>query len=127
MIESKLPSVGTTIFTHMSALAQECGAINLSQGFPDFDPPPGLAEALGRAATSGQNQYAPMAGLPRLRAAVADQLARHRRRGTYPGDFELVRVCALTVAAFQDEIPGIDVGLLGNMVIGAHAIVERLE
>ena len=75
MIESKLPRVGTTIFTRMSALAQECGAINLSQGFPDFDPPPGLAEALGRAAASGQNQYAPMAGLPALRAAVAEQLA----------------------------------------------------
>jgi methionine aminotransferase len=78
MIESKLPKVGTTIFTRMSALSQACGAINLSQGFPDFDPPPGLAEALGRAATAGHNQYAPMAGLPRLRAAVAAQLARHR-------------------------------------------------
>ena len=78
MIDSKLPRVGTTIFTQMSALAQSCGALNLSQGFPDFDPPAGLASALGAAAERGLNQYAPMAGLPRLRAAVADQLLRHR-------------------------------------------------
>ncbi|MEE4107836.1 MAG: methionine aminotransferase [Halieaceae bacterium] len=76
---SKLPRVGTTIFTRMSALAQEAGALNLSQGFPDFDPPPTLARALGEHALAGHNQYAPMAGLPRLREAVADQLRRWRR------------------------------------------------
>lgn len=76
---SKLPHVGTTIFTRMSALAQEAGALNLSQGFPDFDPPPRLARALGEHALAGHNQYAPMAGLPRLREAVADQLRRWRR------------------------------------------------
>lgn len=78
VIDSKLPKVGTTIFTRMSALAQECDAINLSQGFPDFDPPAGLAVALGEHAQRGNNQYAPMAGLPRLREAVAAQLLRHR-------------------------------------------------
>jgi len=75
---SKLPRVGTTIFTQMSALAQECDALNLSQGFPDFDPPAGLARALGEHALRGHNQYAPMAGLPRLRAAIAGQLKRWR-------------------------------------------------
>ena len=75
---SKLPRVGTTIFTRMSALAQEAGALNLSQGFPDFEPPPGLARALGEHALGGHNQYAPMAGLPRLRDAIADQLRRWR-------------------------------------------------
>ncbi|MEM6605118.1 MAG: methionine aminotransferase [Pseudomonadota bacterium] len=75
---SKLPRVGTTIFTRMSALAQEAGALNLSQGFPDFEPPAKLAEALGQHACGGNNQYAPMAGLPRLREAVAEQLRRWR-------------------------------------------------
>ena len=77
-MDSKLPEVGTTIFSRMTALAQACGAINLSQGFPDFAPPAPLAAALGRAALAGHNQYAPLAGLPRLRAAIAGQLLRHR-------------------------------------------------
>lgn len=64
MIQSKLPNVGTTIFTRMSQLAAECGAINLSQGFPDFDGPPELREAVGRHIAAGHNQYAPMTGLP---------------------------------------------------------------
>ena len=79
MIESKLPKVGTTIFTRMSALAAECGAINLSQGFPDFDAPPGLVEALGKRAAGGHNQYAPMAGLPALREQISLHLERHRQ------------------------------------------------
>ncbi|CDZ93992.1 pyridoxal phosphate-dependent aminotransferase [Pseudomonas saudiphocaensis] len=71
MITSKLPNVGTTIFTTMSQLAAETGAINLSQGFPDFDGPDELREALARAVMAGHNQYAPMAGLPALREQVA--------------------------------------------------------
>lgn len=78
MFESKLPAVGTTIFSRMSALASECGALNLSQGFPDFPAPERLRQALARQALEGHNQYAPMAGLPALREAIADQLARHR-------------------------------------------------
>lgn len=78
MIETKLPSVGTTIFTKMSALAQARGALNLSQGFPDFEAPLALREALGRQAMAGHNQYAPMAGLLRLREAVAASVALHR-------------------------------------------------
>ena len=78
MLESKLPAVGTTIFSHMSALASECGALNLSQGFPDFPAPERLRQALARQALEGHNQYAPMAGLPALREAIADQLAHHR-------------------------------------------------
>lgn len=78
MIQSKLPRVGTTIFTRMSALANAYDAINLSQGFPDFDPPQALAEAIGEHARRGHNQYAPMAGLVRLRAAVASQLLLYR-------------------------------------------------
>lgn len=70
-LESKLPGVGTTIFTVMSRLAQECGAINLSQGFPDFEPPARLVELVGEQMRAGVNQYAPMAGWPALLEAVA--------------------------------------------------------
>lgn len=77
-LPTKLPKVGTTIFTKMSALAQACGALNLSQGFPDFEAPLALREALGRQAMAGHNQYAPMAGLLRLREAVAASVALHR-------------------------------------------------
>ncbi|HAR04021.1 MAG TPA: aminotransferase, partial [Pseudomonas sp.] len=67
MLTSKLPNVGTTIFTTMSQLAADTGALNLSQGFPDFDGPEALREALTRHVMAGHNQYAPMAGLPALR------------------------------------------------------------
>lgn len=75
MIDSKLPDVGMTIFTTMSQLAAETGALNLSQGFPDFDGPQGLLEAAGRHVLAGHNQYAPMAGLPALREQVALKIA----------------------------------------------------
>jgi methionine aminotransferase len=70
-LKSKLPGVKTTIFTLMSALAREEGALNLSQGFPDFDCPEELRNALEKALNEGKNQYAPMAGLPGLRQKIA--------------------------------------------------------
>lgn len=73
--ESKLPSLGTTIFTQMSALAQQHQAINLSQGFPDFDGPRYLQERLAFHVAQGANQYAPMTGVPALREAIADKTA----------------------------------------------------
>ena len=73
---SKLPRVGTTIFTVMSRLAQECGAINLSQGFPDFDPPQRLVELVTQKMREGVNQYAPMAGWPPLLQAIAAKVRR---------------------------------------------------
>jgi len=69
-IVSRLPAVGTTIFTIMSRLAQECGAINLSQGFPDFSAEDVLFERVAHWMRAGHNQYAPMAGVPTLRAAI---------------------------------------------------------
>lgn len=75
-ISSKLPHVGTTIFTVMSKLAQECGAINLSQGFPDFPIDSRLIELVDKAMRDGQNQYAPMPGLPALREAIAAKVQR---------------------------------------------------
>jgi len=73
-VHSKLPAVGTTIFTVMSALATEKGAVNLGQGFPDFDCDPRLVGAVTHAMTAGLNQYPPMAGVPALRQAVADKV-----------------------------------------------------
>lgn len=78
MIRSKLPGVGTTIFTRMSNLAAEHGALNLSQGFPDFDAPEALREAMARHVMAGHNQYAPMPGVMALRQQIALQLQRHR-------------------------------------------------
>ncbi|MFC5523040.1 pyridoxal phosphate-dependent aminotransferase [Polaromonas jejuensis] len=75
-LESKLPSVGTTIFTVMSTLAAEKGAVNLGQGFPDFECDPLLVHAVTDAMTRGLNQYPPMTGVPVLREAVAAKIAR---------------------------------------------------
>ncbi|MFI5162301.1 MAG: methionine aminotransferase [Sphingobacteriales bacterium] len=70
-INSKLPNAGTTIFTVMSALAAEVGAINLSQGFPDYDTSPELIGLVNKAMTDGYNQYAPMAGYMPLREEIS--------------------------------------------------------
>ena len=70
-ILTKLPKVGTTIFTVMSQLATQHKAINLGQGFPDFDGPQSLRDALAAAMNSGKNQYAPMTGVPKLREQIA--------------------------------------------------------
>jgi methionine aminotransferase len=70
-ISSKLPDVGVTIFTVMSKLAQDAGAINLSQGFPDFDVSPELIDRVRHYMQTGCNQYAPMQGVPTLRTAIA--------------------------------------------------------
>lgn len=73
---TKLPGAGTTIFTTMSQLAEQHGAINLSQGFPDFQPPPRLVELVERHLRAGHNQYAPMTGAAELRGAVAEKIER---------------------------------------------------
>lgn len=74
-LPNKLPKVGATIFTTMSQLAAEHSAVNLGQGFPDFEVPPFLVEAVTRAMAQGHNQYAPMAGIAPLREAIADKIA----------------------------------------------------
>jgi methionine transaminase len=70
-LQTKLPDVGVTIFTVMSRLAAEHGAINLSQGFPDFDVNPHLFALIGKYLAMGKNQYAPMQGVPELREKIA--------------------------------------------------------
>jgi methionine transaminase len=74
-VKTRLPAVGTTIFTVMSSLAQEHGAVNLGQGFPDFDCDPRLVDAVDDAMRRGLNQYPPMTGVPALREAVAAKIA----------------------------------------------------
>ncbi|MDE2440302.1 MAG: pyridoxal phosphate-dependent aminotransferase [Betaproteobacteria bacterium] len=74
-LDSRFPQMGTTIFTVMSSLAAECGAVNLSQGFPDFQAEPVLFDAVHRQMLAGRNQYPPMAGVPELRQAIVDKVA----------------------------------------------------
>ena len=73
-LQSRLPQVGTTIFTVMSALAAKHGAVNLGQGFPDFDCDPALPAAVATAMAQGHNQYPPMAGVAALRQALAAKM-----------------------------------------------------
>jgi methionine aminotransferase len=75
-LPSRLPEVGTTIFTVMSQLATQQGAVNLGQGFPDFDCDPRLQAYVTEAMRAGHNQYAPMTGIPALREAIAAKVAR---------------------------------------------------
>ena len=74
-LQSKLPEVGTTIFSIMSALATEHNAVNLGQGFPDFNCDPALIDAVAAAMHAGQNQYAPMPGAEILRHAIAQKIS----------------------------------------------------
>lgn len=73
-LQTKFPQMGTTIFSVMSALASETGAVNLGQGFPDFDCDPALVQAVNNAMQQGLNQYPPMPGVPALRQAIADKI-----------------------------------------------------
>jgi methionine transaminase len=98
-LSSKLPRVGTTIFTVMSKLAAEHNAINLSQGFPDFDCPPELVEAVHKAMLAGHNQYAPMPGVMKLREMIAEKT--EGLYGTiYNPDTEITITAGATQAIF---------------------------
>jgi methionine aminotransferase len=98
-IVSKLPDVETTIFTLMSELARDQGALNLSQGFPDFDGPPLLLERVQYYLTHGHNQYAPMMGAPALREAVAGKV-RDLYGLALNGDSEVTVTSGATEALF---------------------------
>jgi methionine transaminase len=95
-IQSRLPKVGTTIFTVMSALATEKGAVNLGQGFPDFDCDPRLLQAVTDAMSKGLNQYPPMTGVPVLREAVAVKI-----RAIYGPSYDPVSEITITAGATQ--------------------------
>lgn len=96
-IPSKLPDVGSTIFTEMSALAQQCQAINLGQGFPDYPPPEALIHAVNEAMLQGHNQYAPMTGLPQLRQAIASKVQGQHGK-SYSAESEITVTAGATEA-----------------------------
>lgn len=98
-IISKLPQTGTTIFTVMSALANEVGAINLSQGFPDFNTAPELIELVNTAMKDGHNQYAPMPGVMALREQIA-QKTEKLYGAVYNPDTEITITAGGTQAIF---------------------------
>ncbi len=98
-IETKLPKVGTTIFTVMSQLAASHNAVNLGQGFPDFDGPQALRDALNEAMNAGKNQYAPAIGWPALRQQIARKCAALYQRNV-DADTEVTVTSGATEALF---------------------------
>ena len=93
---SRLPRVGTTIFTVMSALAHEHGAVNLGQGYPDFECDPALLDAVNAAMRQGHNQYPPMPGVPALRSAVAAKI-----EALYGARYDAASEITITAGATQ--------------------------
>lgn len=96
---SKLPHVGTSIFTVMTALANEHGAINLSQGFPNFETDQNLIDAVTAAMKNGHNQYAPMAGIMELREAISDKFNLLYSQSYHP-ESEITITAGATQAIF---------------------------
>jgi len=95
-LQTRLPNVGTTIFTVMSTLAAEKNAVNLGQGFPDFNCDPGLVDAVTDAMKQGLNQYPPMAGVPVLREAIATKI-----KSLYGRDYSAANEITITAGATQ--------------------------
>ena len=136
---SKFPDMGTTIFTVMSKLATDCGAINLSQGFPDFQADQALFEATMRAMLAGRNQYPPMIGMPELRTAITAKVeALYGVR--YDADQEVTVTAGATQALFTavaafvrsgDEVivfaPFYDSYVPSIETVGGKAIYARLK
>ena len=113
---SKLPNVGTTIFTVMSALAAEHKAVNLGQGFPDFECAPELVNAVTAAMQAGHNQYPPMTGVPMLREAVARKIEALHGRAYNPnteititaGATQAIITAILAIVHAGDEVIVLD-------------------
>jgi methionine aminotransferase len=101
-LQSRLPAVGTTVFTLMSALAQEHGAVNLGQGFPDFGCDPKLLDMVDDAMRAGLNQYPPMAGAAPLREAIAAKIA-----ALYGHSYDAAGEITVTAGATQGIITAI--------------------
>jgi methionine aminotransferase len=95
-IQSKLPDIGTTIFSIMTKLSDEHGAINLSQGFPDFDVPPELISLVEKYMRAGHNQYAPMQGIPALTKKISEKM-----KETYQADYDPASEITVTSGATE--------------------------
>ncbi len=138
-LPSRLPTVGTTIFTLMSALAAEKNAVNLGQGFPDFDCDPQLIQAVAGAMQQGHNQYPPMTGVPALRQAIADKIARLYRRAYDPvseitvtaGATQAILTAILCCVHAGDEViiiePAYDSYLPAIELAGGRAVPVAME
>jgi len=139
VVRSKLPHVGTTIFTVMSGLAREHGAINLSQGFPDFSIPDRLGELVTEHMRKGHNQYSPMQGLPALREAIARKV-QDLYSATYDPQDEITVTAGATQAIFTaimalvqegDEVlvlePAYDSYVPAIELAGGKAIYVQME
>jgi methionine aminotransferase len=137
-LPSRLPNVGTTIFTVMSRLAAEHGAINLSQGFPDFSPSPDLLDRVTHHMAAGANQYPPMAGVPPLREAIAEKVAR-LYGASYDPEIEVTVTAGATQAIYTaiaacvrpgDEVivfaPVYDSYVPGIELNGGRAVIAHL-
>jgi methionine aminotransferase len=136
---SRLPTVGTTIFSVMSALAAEHRAVNLGQGFPDFDCDPRLQQLLAEAVAAGRNQYAPMPGVPALRQALATKHARlyghaydvEREITVTAGATQAIMAAVLALVSPGDEVvvlePVYDSYIPSITLAGGHAIGVPLD
>jgi methionine aminotransferase len=126
-LTSRLPGVGTTIFTVMSQLALEHRAVNTGQGFPDFEPPPELCDRVNHHLRAKHNQYAPMAGVVALREAIAAKVERLYRRSVAP-DAEITVTSggtdALATAILALIHPGDEAILLDPAYDSYQPIVE---
>ena len=138
-LPSRLPNLGTTIFTVMSRLAAEHGAINLSQGFPDFSPAPLLLDRVTHHMKAGANQYPPMAGVPSLREASAEKVAR-LYLANYDPETEVTVTAGATQAIYTaiaacvrpgDQVivfaPVYDSYVPGIELNGGHAVFAHLR
>jgi methionine aminotransferase len=138
-LSSKLPDVGTTIFTVITREAQACGALNLSQGFPDFTAGPALFDAVAAHMHAGRNQYSPMAGQPALREAIARKMSAVYG-AQYDPEAEITITAGATQAVYTaitalagpgDEVivfePAFDSYLPGIRLAGATPVFVRLE
>lgn len=138
-IQSKLPNVGTTIFTVMSQLAVEHGAVNLGQGFPDFPMSSSLTDLVNKAMQNGNNQYVHMAGLPILREALASKAAKlynaainpNTEITITPGGTYAIYTALTTVLQPGDEVivfePAYDSYIPNIEINGAKAVTISLQ
>ena len=138
-IQSKLPNVGTTIFTVMSQLAMEHGAVNLGQGFPDFPMSSILTDLVNKAMQDGNNQYVHMAGLPILREALANKIAKlynasinpNTEITVTPGGTYAIYTALTTVLQPGDEVivfePAYDSYIPNIEINGAKAVTISLQ
>lgn len=127
-LTSKLPNVGITIFTKMSKMAQECGAINLSQGFPDFEVAPELIDRVHYYMKQGLNQYPPMPGVLILREAIASKIARGY--GWKPSPDNLLITCGAIEAIFNTISAFVHAGdevIIMNPAYDAYEVIINLQ